>query len=212
MVRSIDDFNHEREALDTAHAQNEAGRDAFLAIAHTALFAASISFLGDVAPVGKAIWLTALIAAWSASVVGLSALTLSFSAARRQIDARRAALNEAEEPPDRLASTLNAVALWSFPVALVCLFSFVTANVVSADERQTQAAAPTQPTSKPRAERHDSAATVAKPSTTKTLDGGRSSSEGAIRSSATANANAPTNTDSSTRSNAADRGLERSRH
>ena len=37
--RTADDFAHERASLDAAHAPNEAGRDAFTALAHTALFA-----------------------------------------------------------------------------------------------------------------------------------------------------------------------------
>lgn len=134
--RSLDDFVHERGVLDAAHAQNEAGRDAFIALAHTALFAASVSFVGDVAPITKAIWRPALIACWLADVIGLLALTFSFSAARRAIDARRAALNEENPPEDRLCEQLNAISLWSFPVALLCLFSFVTANLVNADGQQ----------------------------------------------------------------------------
>jgi hypothetical protein len=50
-ARSIADFNHERQVLDASHAQNESGRDTFLGLAHTAMFAASISFVGDVTPV-----------------------------------------------------------------------------------------------------------------------------------------------------------------
>ncbi|WP_300534994.1 hypothetical protein [Sphingosinicella sp.] len=139
--RSLDDFNHERQALDAAHAQNEAGRDAFIALAHTALFAASVSFVGDVTPITQAIWRPALILGWAADVVGLLALTFSFGAARRAIDARRAALNDLNPPTDRLCEQLNSIALWSFPVALLCLFSFVTANVVCADVQQTKSAA-----------------------------------------------------------------------
>lgn len=138
--RSLDDFNHERQALDAAHAQNEAGRDAFIALAHTALFAASVSFVGDVAPVTKAVWKPALLMGWTADVVGLLALTFSFSAARRAIDARRAALNDANPPESRLAEALNATALWSFPVALLCLFLFVTVNMVQADDRKVSSA------------------------------------------------------------------------
>jgi hypothetical protein len=114
-----------------------------VALAHTALFASSIAFVGDVAPLTGAVWKPALICGWLASVVGLLALTISFGAARKAIDARRAALNEAEPPSSRVADRLNAIALWSFPVALVCLFSFVTANVVKADARELQ------PTSSP---------------------------------------------------------------
>ena len=136
MNRSADDFNHERQALDAAHAQNEAGRDAFIALAHTALFAASIAFVGDIAPLAEAVWKPALICGWLASVVGLFALTVSFDAARRAIDARRAALNDEDPPSSRLCEALNATALWSFPVALLCLFSFATANMVGAKNGQ----------------------------------------------------------------------------
>lgn len=138
MSRSIDDFSHERDMLDAAHTQNEAGRDAFVALAHTALFAASVSFVGDVAPLADAILIPVLIAGWAASVIGLLALTISFGAARRAIDARREALNEEDPPKSRIPELLNAISLWSFPVSLLCLFSFVTANVVYANGRQTQ--------------------------------------------------------------------------
>jgi hypothetical protein len=128
--RPLDEFNHEREILDQAHTQNEAGRDAFLAVAHTALFAASVSFVGDLRPIENLVWVGALISAWIAGVTGLLALTVSFSAARRAIDARRAALNDPIAPTNLFAERLNGVALWSFPAALLCLFSFVTSNVV----------------------------------------------------------------------------------
>ena len=139
MSRLIDDFNHERQVLDAAHAQNEGGRDAFVALAHPALFAATLSYVGDVAPVTQAVWLPALIAGWAADVVGLLALTFSFGAARRAIDARRQALNEEEAPSATRAERLNAIALWSFPIALLCLFSFATANMVQANGRQDSA-------------------------------------------------------------------------
>lgn len=127
--------------LDAAHVQNEAGRDAFVALAHTALFAASVSFVGDVAPLNEALWKPALICGWLADVVGLIALTVSFGAARRAIDARRATLNDAIPKHSRSAEILNAVALWSFPTALVFLFSFVTVNVVYADGKRLKPAA-----------------------------------------------------------------------
>jgi len=135
--RSLDDYAHERQVLDAAHAQNETGRDSFVALGHTALFAASVSFVGDVTPLAEATCKPLLIAGWSADVIGLLALTLSFGAARRSIDARRAALNEIVPPVIRLAELPNGIALWSFPVALLCLFSFVTANVVYANDRPT---------------------------------------------------------------------------
>ena len=139
--RTKDDYDHERQALDAAHAQNETNRDTFVALSHTALFAASVSFIGNVAPIKTAIWKPALLSGWTADLVGLLALTLSFGAARRAIDARRRALNDGEAPEHRLAEVLNAISLWSFPLALLCLFSFVTANVVHADDRQKNASA-----------------------------------------------------------------------
>lgn len=140
MARSSEDYLNELNALDTAHAQNEAGRDAFVALAHTALFASSVAFVGDVTSLDSAIWRPAVILGWTASVAGLLALTLSFGVARRTIDKRRAALNDDEPPRSGSLEVLNAVSLWSFPVALLCLFAFVTANVVNVDDRRTDPA------------------------------------------------------------------------
>ncbi|NJC33136.1 hypothetical protein GGR88_000610 [Sphingomonas jejuensis] len=144
--RSADDFAHERGTLDAAYAQNETGRDSFVALAHTALFASSVAFVGDVTPLKDAVWRPALILGWIASVLGLLALTFSFGAARRAIDARRRALNDDDPPSSPVLDILNAISLWSFPVSLLCLFSFVTANVVSADEPSSKPPASAQPT------------------------------------------------------------------
>lgn len=128
--RSISDYNYELKNLDAAHAQNEAGRDAFLGLAHTALFAASISFVGDVTPLGKAILKPVLVFAWALSVIGLVSLTISFQAARQAIDRRREALNDPIPPDSKSAEYLNAVALWTFPIAVLCIFAFVSANLI----------------------------------------------------------------------------------
>lgn len=144
MPRSSEDYRHELNALDAAHAQNEAGRDAFVALAHTALFASSVAFVGDVTSLDSAIWRPAVIVGWAASVTGLLTLTISFGMARRTIDKRREALNDDEPPSSGLLEILNGVSLWSFPVALLCLFSFVTANVVNADDRRTDATSSTE--------------------------------------------------------------------
>lgn len=141
MARTLEEFAHERAGLDAAHAQNEAGRDAFIALAHTALFAASISFVGDVAPLGEAVWRPALVLGWLCNVGGLLALTVSYAASRKAIDARRAALNDDHAPENKVLDRLNGTALWSFPAALLFLFSFVTANVVNADAEQPKPAA-----------------------------------------------------------------------
>lgn len=143
--RSAEDLKHELQALDQAHAQNEAARDSFIALAHTALFAASVSFVGSAVPLAKAVWRWALIGGWAVDVFGLLALTISFATARKAIDARRAAIY-ADTPPIAIWSErLNGWALWSFPVALLCLFSFVTANVVHIDAQQAKPSAAATP-------------------------------------------------------------------
>ena len=128
--RSSDDVKHELQALDQAHAQNEAARDSFVALAHTALFAASVSFVGSAVPLAKAIWPWALVAGWAIDVIGLLSLTISFATARKAIDARRVAIYAETAPIAVWSDRLNELALWSFPAALLCLFSFVTANVI----------------------------------------------------------------------------------
>lgn len=181
MARTPEEYAHELAGLDSAHAQNEAGRDAFIALAHTALFAASISFVGDITPLNEAIWRPALILAWLANVGGLLSLTFSFAAARKAIDARRAALNDDDPPDSKVLDRLNWAALWSFPVAILCLFAFVTANVVNVDARRTDPA-----TSAPAAKAElggkgsDSRSTSAKlePGRTKTGDGRGPRAEG----------------------------------
>lgn len=187
MARTPEDYTRELNALDAFHAQNEAGRDAFIALAHTALFAASISFVGDVAPLGDPLWRPALIAGWLSSVIGLVALTVSFGVARRTIDARREALNNDDPPGSTRLEQLNGVALWSFPVTLLCLFSFVTANVVNADVREIQSAATSS--SELRPARGDSAPTSADiRRSIEALDGRGTGSARASASPATASA------------------------
>ena len=128
-VRNIDEFNQERLSLDAAHLQNENGRDTFLGLAHTAMFAASISFVGDVTPLNDAIFKPVLFLGWSLDVVGLVSLTCSFQAARYAIDRRREALNESTAPDAKWAERLNGVALWTFPFAVLCIFAFVSVNL-----------------------------------------------------------------------------------
>lgn len=180
MARTPEDYTHELNALDTAHTQNEAGRDAFIALAHTALFAASIAFVGDVASLGEPVWRPALILGWLSSVTGLVALTVSFGVARRTIDARRAALNNDDPPGSTRLEQLNGVALWSFPAALLCLFSFVTANVVNADVREIESAAISS--LELRAARGDSAPTSA--DTRRSIEALDGSGTGSARASA----------------------------
>ena len=196
MARSSEDYSHELNALDAAHAQNESGRDAFVALAHTALFASSVAFVGDVTSLDSAIWRPAVIIGWASSVAGLLALTVSFGVARRTIDARRAALNDDNPPSSGLLEVLNSVSLWSFPVALLCLFAFVTANVVNADDRRTDPAATISPSESTRADREGANTGTARPQLdpgqTETGDGGSPAPTGTGSISATSTPTAPT--------------------
>ena len=134
--RSREEFNAELSSLDAAHNQNEGLRDTFIGLGHTALFAASISFVADLFPVGKAelVWL--IIMAWVSSCIGLIAFTLSFSESRKAIDARRAALNEKEAPRASKLEALNAVSLWSFPVSLIAILIFASVNLVKSHDKE----------------------------------------------------------------------------
>lgn len=138
--RTSEELRQELQGLDQAHAQNEVARDSFVALAHTALFAASVSFVGSAVPLANGVWLPALVAGWAVDVLGLLALTISFATARKAIDARREALYAKTPPIAIWSDRLNGFALWSFPAALLCLFSFVTANVVHIHGQQTKPA------------------------------------------------------------------------
>lgn len=138
MSRSPDEIAYELDTLDTAHLHNETNRDTFIALAHTALLAASVSFIGDVAPLHSAAWKPLVIVAWAASVVGLLAHTFSFVVIRKEIDARRSAINEEAPPESKTGENLNNLALWTFPIALLLIFAFVSANVMRSDGRPAQ--------------------------------------------------------------------------
>lgn len=127
--RSSDDLSREVDALSQAHLQNETARDAFLALAHTALFAASVSFVSDVAENHQAKLLWLLIAGWLASVLGLLALTWSYFETSRHIRTRFQTIFDTAVAEPRLATLLNTGALLSFPVALISTFVFAAANI-----------------------------------------------------------------------------------
>lgn len=174
--RSPEDFANERDALYQAFAQNEVGRDTFVGLAHTALFASSVSFVGDVRPLAEAIWKPILIVGWACNLIGLIALALSFAVVRRHIVARITALNSDEAPNSAWAGAPNAISLWCVPASLLCLFLFVTANVWNIDEPKAKPAstAVTKIPSGYRAARLDAAAALAELPTPGTRDSGRS--------------------------------------
>jgi hypothetical protein len=128
--RPKEEIDREASDLATVYVQNEATRDAFLALAHTALFAASVSFVSDLAKSGHTRLLCLLILAWSSNVVGLFALTLSYPATRQHILERQKRIWDAAAPNARYADLLNGIALWTLPIALLCTFVFATANVL----------------------------------------------------------------------------------
>jgi hypothetical protein len=128
--RDVEEVRAELEGLKDAHLENETARDAFLALAHTALFAASIAFVGDLAEHDRPRILWLLLLGWLASVIGLSALTLSFSVATRHIRRRHDQVYEAAVDEPRAANILNSIALWSFPIALISTFLFAAINMI----------------------------------------------------------------------------------
>jgi hypothetical protein len=130
--RSQDDCLAELANIDQAHIQNEAGRDGFLALAHTGLFAASIAFIGGISEAAHAKCLWLLIFAWFTSVVGLVALTISYHVASQHINKRRQQIYEQTADSPNWAMFLNHIALWSFPFALVSTFVFATVNMLAA--------------------------------------------------------------------------------
>lgn len=129
-ARSPEECRDEVQAIDAAHIANEAQRDAFVALGHTALFAASIAFIADVRPAGEAEAIWALYVAWGSSVTGLLALTMSFDIARRAANSRRQLIYEQNvNDSGRLVNLCNAAALWTFPVSLIFLAIFAAINV-----------------------------------------------------------------------------------
>lgn len=184
--RSKAEYEQELAALDQAHIQNETSRDTFAGLAHTALFAASISFVGDVISLGAASCLWLLILGWTSGVIGLLALTFSFIAASRANERRRAALNEAEAPTVRCSVHLNEIALYSFPVSLICIFLFVTINVLRANDRPTQPSSQSHSLSRYRAPRSNAAITRAGPHSGERRDAGTASAGASAASTSAA--------------------------
>lgn len=143
--RDLNEVSEELAALKDAHLQNESARDAFLAIAHTALFAASVAFVGDVAGTAspKIIWV--LILGWSVSVVGLCALALSYFVTTTHIRRRHEQVYEPVVDEPLLANAMNSVALWSFPLALISTFAFAAVNVRAMSKEPQEPPQPSLP-------------------------------------------------------------------
>jgi hypothetical protein len=132
MVRSPEAVPQEIQDNSAAHIANEIQRDAFVSLGHTALFAASIAFIGDVAKPGEAEFLWILYLAWASSVLGLLSLTASFELAKRQNDKQRDLVHLLALEVSPFADYANRLALWTFPISLICLAFFAGINVAKA--------------------------------------------------------------------------------
>lgn len=130
------DIDREWAELVAALTANSTARDSFLAIAHTALFAASIAFLSDI--VGDqppiAIWL--LVISWAMGVIGLMALTVSYVSADKAIRKRFEQIHDLEAPNANITDRLNLLATVTFAVSLILTFAFSSINVLYMTERR----------------------------------------------------------------------------
>lgn len=136
-TRTPDECKDELAQLDQAHLQNETARDSFIAVAHTALFAASIAFIGDVVKLEDATAAWAVEASWVLNATGLVALSISYPIVARYIHKRRQAVYNAQPPECRVCSWLNWAALATFPLSVLALLLFVLANVGDRHDQQT---------------------------------------------------------------------------
>lgn len=127
--RSESDWRPELQDINASHLANEAQRDALVALGHTALFAASIAFIGGVEALKSAHGLGFLCGAWGSSVIGLFALTLSFELAKRCANDRRKAIHDQNAPHGSMAELSNSVALWTFPLSMTLLTIFAVVNI-----------------------------------------------------------------------------------
>lgn len=134
-TRTPDECRDELTQLDQAHLQNETARDSFIAVAHTALFAASIAFIGDVVKLEDASASWAVKTAWLLNASGLVALSASYPLVSWHIGKRRGAIYDAAQPNCRICALFNWTALTAFPLSVIALLWFVLANVGGKDER-----------------------------------------------------------------------------
>lgn len=124
----------EWEALCAAQIANATARDSFLAVAHTALFAASIAFVSDWIDQFQPRAIALLLLSWLVGAVGLIALTVSYVAAQREIQKRQDNIHEDDVTNSSCAERLNHVAVVTFPISLLLTFLFSSINVLYMSE------------------------------------------------------------------------------
>lgn len=139
VARTREQFKRDLDDSSQAHAGNETSRDAFLAVAHTALFVAAVAFASDLdASTVKGFWLA--IIGLSFNVLGLIAQTISYPAASHLIHRRYEQVNSKDEPKSKLVDVCNNIALWSFPASVLAICAFVLINLGTAMTEPTDPA------------------------------------------------------------------------
>ena len=129
-------YKQDVQDTSSAHIANEAQRDTFISLGHTALFASSIAFIGNVVGGQGPTAIGWLYAGWTSSFLGLLALTLSFESASRYNDAHRGSAGKAEEASRNWVDNINKLALFTFPLSLACFAIFAALNISSIKERK----------------------------------------------------------------------------
>ena len=133
MSRDPEHIAQEAAGIASALIANEGQRDAFLALGHTVLFTASIAFVSDVRPAEEVQGLWLLFVAWTLSIIGLFALTLSFQTAKSEAEKRLRDIHK-DHVDDRglLTNFCNGIALWTFPLSMLLTVIFAGINLWNA--------------------------------------------------------------------------------
>lgn len=132
MTRTDEQKREEVVGITAALSANASQRDAFIALGHTVLFTASIAFMGDVRPADEIEFVWVLLVGWTLNALGLVALTWSFHVAHKD-GLRRIALihDDAADVSSKNLDTINGIALWTFPSAMIAIAAFAGLNLWS---------------------------------------------------------------------------------
>lgn len=132
MSRTDKQKREEVAEINAAMSANASQRDAFIALGHTVLFTASISFMGDVRPAREIEFVSVLFFAWFLNAVGLIALTWSFQAAHNDNNRRIDRIHDdSAVDGNKGLEIANGVALWTFPAAMIATAVFAALNLWS---------------------------------------------------------------------------------
>lgn len=132
MTRTDEQKQAEVDRINANQSANDGQRDAFVALGHTVLFTASISFMGEVRPAAEIEFVYILFGAWFVSAVGLLALTWSFQAAHNDNNRRVDTVHDDNADDRNVGLELaNEIALWTFPAAMIATAIFAALNLWS---------------------------------------------------------------------------------